>query len=113
MSLTAFAMPTYNREFAVAYANLYGPTAGIRASLSPAPPIATKTSSCGWPVQRRADGSIDLDTYREAASAERTRCIARLVWGPLRRLVGIGAASPSSREPAPCDPDVAREPFEM
>lgn len=91
---SAIVSPRFDHERAAGYAAYFGPTVGLRASLTSMPPataapIAANVASEDWPVQRCADGSIDLDAYREAARRERARAYSEFLWMPLRRLLAF------------------------
>lgn len=90
---SATVSPRFDQEGAAGYAAYFGPTVGLRASLSSMPPADIKPAmpriGHGWQVRRCIDGSIDLDTYREAALRERARAYNTFLWMPLRHLAAL------------------------
>lgn len=125
MFFTAFAMPLCDRELAVGYSHLFGPIAGVRASLLPSPAVTDVHSR---PTRAHTDGAIDFDADRAGVASARTDRIVRLAWNSLSRLFAVGAATLPFRESvhdacsgqrsrtapsASYEPDASFEPFEM
>lgn len=106
MYASAIVSPSFDREPIAGYAVYCGPTVGVRASLSSMPlaeamPSAVPAARDDWPVHRHADGSIDLDAYREAARRERAKTYDEFLWKPLRRLIALGrqrSSTPTLRQ---------------